>query len=39
MPGGCANLTEAARRLGLPRATLQYKLKKHGIQLARTVLG
>lgn len=36
---GCANLTEAARRLGLPRATLQYKLKKHGIQLARTVLG
>ncbi|UGA38702.1 hypothetical protein JOS77_02745 [Chromobacterium haemolyticum] len=36
---GCANLTEAARRLGVPRATLQYKLKKHGIQLARTVLG
>jgi arginine utilization regulatory protein len=32
------NLSEVARRCGIPRATLQYKLKKHGIQLARSVV-
>jgi len=32
------NLSEVARRCGIPRATLQYKLKKHGIQLARAVV-
>ncbi|WP_265288623.1 helix-turn-helix domain-containing protein [Verminephrobacter eiseniae] len=28
------NLSETARQSGLPRATLQYKMKKHGIRLA-----
>ncbi|WP_018153120.1 sigma-54 interaction domain-containing protein [Leeia oryzae] len=32
------NLSEVARRCGIPRATLQYKLKKHGIQLSKTVV-
>lgn len=31
------NLTEAARYCGIPRTTLQYKMKKHGIRLARTL--
>lgn len=31
------NLSEAARQCGLPRATLQYKMKKHGIRLTQTV--
>ena len=33
------NLSEAARHSGLPRATLQYKMKKHGIQLRSQVIG
>ncbi|MCL6263626.1 sigma 54-interacting transcriptional regulator [Craterilacuibacter sp. RT1T] len=32
------NLSEAARRSGLPRATLQYKMKKYGIRLAQQVI-
>ncbi|MXR37612.1 sigma-54 interaction domain-containing protein [Craterilacuibacter sinensis] len=32
------NLSEAARRCGLPRATLQYKMKKYGIRLAQQVM-
>jgi len=32
------NLSEAARRCGLPRATLQYKMKKYGIKLAHSVV-
>jgi arginine utilization regulatory protein len=36
----CDNLAEVARRCGLPRATLQYKIKRHGIRLKRSaVLG
>jgi len=31
------NLTEAARFCGIPRTTLQYKMKKHGIRLTRTL--
>lgn len=33
------NLSEAARQCGLPRATLQYKMKKYGIRLAQQVIG
>ncbi|MBA4710828.1 sigma-54 interaction domain-containing protein [Aquitalea aquatica] len=32
------NLSEAARQCGLPRATLQYKMKKYGIRLAQQVI-
>ncbi len=34
----CDNLAEVARRCGLPRATLQYKIKRHGIRLKRSVV-
>jgi arginine utilization regulatory protein len=34
----CDNLTEVARRCGLPRATLQYKIKRHGIRLKRSAV-
>jgi transcriptional regulator of acetoin/glycerol metabolism len=27
-----------ARRCGLPRATLQYKIKRHGIRLKRSAV-
>ncbi|SCK11439.1 sigma-54-dependent Fis family transcriptional regulator [Vogesella sp. LIG4] len=33
------NLSEAARQCGLPRATLQYKMKKYGIRLTQQVVG
>jgi arginine utilization regulatory protein len=32
------NLSEAARRCGLPRATLQYKMKKYSIRLTHSVV-
>jgi arginine utilization regulatory protein len=32
------NLSEVARHSGTPRATLQYKLKKYGIQLVKSVV-
>lgn len=32
------NLSEAARQCGIPRATLQYKMKKHGIRLTQQVV-
>lgn len=32
------NLSEAARQCGLPRATLQYKMKKYGIRLTQQVV-
>jgi arginine utilization regulatory protein len=34
----CDNLAEVARRCGLPRATLQYKIKRHGIRLKRSAV-
>ena len=36
--GECDNLAEAARRCGLPRATLQSKIKRHGIRLKRSAV-
>jgi arginine utilization regulatory protein len=36
----CDNLADVARRCGLPRATLQSKIKRYGIRLKRSaVLG
>jgi len=29
------NVTEAARRLGVPRGTLRYKIERHGIEPKR----